>query len=418
MRPLEHDHPLHSWFWPAVHGGDPFWNIWYSEPNCRYWLSQVRIPAGATLRLRGRFPHARYASLQTYTTEQRSIDTLTDHEWRPQHGHTNPFLPAARRDAEDRGFAVDVVALPPPAQAGDRLPNTVYAGPADAEYHTLCYRVYLPDDGRDVTGGVGIPEPELHLPDGRIVTGDDAREILALGPGHKYRLRTPFPNLADYLAVRDQPGRPLGFPAENPPRWQVFVGYPQPASDYTGEQPSRQNAGGFNDNRDTRYVYTHVNRLHGQVLVLRGRMPIAPRTRGGEAVAESGAQVRYWSLTQNESFYTQRGTGVICDEDVPVDEHGYFTIVTCTTTDRPANATAENGVAFLPWPQNGDGAGDFDYGTLVLRNLVPAPDFAQAIGRIDWIGEEQAVMGDHLPRGRYMSTEEFEKLGADPTSGW
>ncbi|WP_018158199.1 hypothetical protein [Demetria terragena] len=414
---IAHDHPLHSWFWPAVHGGDPFWNIWYSEPNCRYWLSQVQIPQGATLRLTARFPHARYASYQTYTPQQRSIDMLTDHEWTPAPGADNPYRAGADRAADERNYTIDVVAEPVPTEPSDRRPDTLYAGSAaDLDYQTICYRVYLPDDGRDVTGGVGIPEPELHLADGRVLVGDEAREVLALGPGHKYRLRTPFPSLTDYLAVRDQEAAPLGFPATNPLHWQLFIGYPQPASDYTGESvPEPKDAGGFNDNRDTRYVYAHVSRMHGEVLVLRGKMPTTASAPNGETRMPGDVQTRYWSITQNESFYTQRGTGVLCDQDVPVDENGWFTIVTSTTTDRPRNATAENGVAFLPWPQNGDGAGDFDYGLLVLRNLVPNPDFAEAVGQIPWVGDEKATMGDYLPTATYMSRQEFEALDQDVT---
>ena len=34
---------------------------------------------------------------------------------------------------------------------------------------SLLYRIYLPDNGRDLTGGVGLPDPELHLADGQVL---------------------------------------------------------------------------------------------------------------------------------------------------------------------------------------------------------------------------------------------------------
>ncbi|MFJ7630069.1 hypothetical protein ACIQZN_26615 [Streptomyces sp. NPDC097595] len=154
----------------------------------------------------------------------------------------------------------------------------------------------------------------------------------------------------------------LGFPAQNPPERQPFAGYPQPVCDYTGEEPPQEAGGGFSDNRDTRYVYAHAGRVHGQVLVLRGLLPSAPRTRNGERTLAAGQQVRYWSIT--------------------------------------------------------DGAGDFDYATLLIRNVVPDQGLDQAVGRVTRIDEESDVMGDFLPHGRYMSTAEFEKPGERPQLDW
>ena len=38
----------------------------------------------------------------------------------------------------------------------------------------IVYRVYVPDKGRDLTGGVGLPEAELQLADGTVLSGADA----------------------------------------------------------------------------------------------------------------------------------------------------------------------------------------------------------------------------------------------------
>lgn len=61
----EPDRPLYSWLWFAIGGADPYWNSLFLEPNCHYWLAQIKIPDRAVLRLRGGYPHARYASLQS-----------------------------------------------------------------------------------------------------------------------------------------------------------------------------------------------------------------------------------------------------------------------------------------------------------------------------------------------------------------
>ena len=48
---------------------------------------------------------------------------------------------------------------------------------------------------------------------------------------------------------------------------------------------------------------------------------------------------------------------------------------------------------------------------LIIRNMLPAPDFAQAIQRIEKSGTEAQVMGDYFPHGTYTSKADFEKLG-------
>jgi hypothetical protein len=79
--------------------------------------------------------------------------------------------------------------------------------------------------------------------------------------------------------------------------------------------------------------------------------------------------------------------------------------------DRPANARAECGVAWLDWGERGDGAGNPDYGFLIMRNMLVSPDFAQAIQRVPKPGEEQAAMGPYFPRSEYTSRAAFEARG-------
>jgi hypothetical protein len=92
------------------------------------------------------------------------------------------------------------------------------------------------------------------------------------------------------------------------------------------------------------------------------------------------------------------------DEDVPVDDDGTYTIVVSRPDARPANATAECGVAWLPADPSGDTV-------LAYRHMLPDVSFRQAIQNIR-PGTEEQTMGDYYPRGTYYDTAAgFERLG-------
>jgi hypothetical protein len=122
-------------------------------------------------------------------------------------------------------------------------------------------------------------------------------------------------------------------------------------------------------------------------------------------------QMRYWSLCQNESIATTRGAGCLFDEQVPLDEDRWYTIVTSRREDRPDNARKSCGVGFIPWSKNGDGEGHLDDGLLLLRNMLPSSGFHRAVQNTAVPGDEEQVMGDYLPQTEYTSTDEFENRG-------
>jgi hypothetical protein len=213
-------------------------------------------------------------------------------------------------------------------------------------------------------------------------------------------------------------------PAYDPARWERFfnLNYASLAVISDCSQAGRsarlaqgaESQGGFYSNRDNAYVYAHLSRKFGPLFVVRGRMPSVPRTFDGEAVMGSG-QLRFWSLCQNESRVTTRTVDCLADRQVPLSAPGRdFTIVMSRAADRPANASVRCGVAWLDWGLRGDAAGRADYGLLVIRNMLPAAGFKEAIQNVAKPGGEEAVMGPYFPRGAYLSRAAFEKQGCDP----
>ena len=380
----------------------------FPEESATYWLARFRLPPGGKLQLRGRFAHARYQSLNAYS-DGVPTDALPDFRTLPDSGSSNPFLAGHRRDRPRRSYAVEVVNEPPPASG--RRPNTLYARPERPDSPIeLLYRVYEPDRGRDLTGSTGLPAPSESC--GAINDPDRSIPVQTV-PAASWRAATSAPGCD-----------PATNPAYDPVRWERFFNleYATEAvvTDCTAagmELRRREPApekGGFYSNRDNAYIYAHLSRRFGPVLVLRAKLPTVPRTLEGQR-RMGGRQLRFWSLCTGESRVTTRTPDCLADRQVPLTFARDYTVVVSRAADRPRNARPRCGVGWLDWGERGDAAGRPDYGLLIMRNMLPAPSFAQAIQRVPAPGAERDVMGPYFPGSSYSSKSSFESLGCFAT---
>ena len=173
--------PLATCFWegpismrrPSTRGFDGrYFN--FPEESATYWMSRFTLPEGSRLVLRGRYPHARYISLNSYS-DAAPTDTLSDVAIEADPGSTNPFVRGSRRDLRKRSWQVTVLDEAAPAA---REPNTLYARPAATDLGAaieVFYRVYEPDRGFNrFLGGAALPRAELHLAGGDVLAGEEA----------------------------------------------------------------------------------------------------------------------------------------------------------------------------------------------------------------------------------------------------
>jgi hypothetical protein len=392
-------------------------NFNFPEESATYWLARFNLPSGTKLVLKGQYAHGRYESLNAYT-DGAPTDALSDFETRPDPGSTNPFIAGDRRDLPNRSYSATVLDASPPADPGARSPNTLYAHPDAGKPIELLYRVYEPDRGLDLAGGTGLPHPELVHADGT-VSRDDAACQEINDPDRSIPVQTtPAPEWQ--AAVRTPGCDPDTNPAYNPTRWERFfsLDYASLAviSDCTeqGRAARRgmavQPKGGLYSNRDNAYVYAHLSRRFGPLLVVRAKLPTVPATYDGEKTMGSG-QLRFWSLCTGESRVTTRTPGCISDRQLPIDRDRMYTVVVSRAADRPANATRGCGVGWVDWGLRGDAAGRPDYGLLIMRNMLPATSFAQAIQNVQKPGTEPQVMGGYFPSSAYSSKSQFEGRG-------
>jgi hypothetical protein len=125
------------------------------------------------------------------------------------------------------------------------------------------------------------------------------------------------------------------------------------------------------------------------------------------------SEVRFWSFCTGSNTIDPPmpypTTDCIADFEIPLDADGAYTVVVSQPEDQPANATAENGIAWL------QGA-DPDLPDIVgLRHMLPSDDF---FGQSVWevpeltVGAAEEIMGPYYPKITYCDTATFEEGGA------
>ena len=375
------------------------------DKSAVYWLGAYQAVPGTRIRITGEFPHSRYMSFNLYDVAARSIDSLPDVEIQPDSESMNPFLPGANRDATERRYTVYIDFGSPPATPA---PNTLYAGTSQAGQPnvngTFWYRVYVPDQGLDDMGGVGLPRAFVeHDPNGPTLPPLDCTS-----------LEEPNSSAVNEAIAQAStpdvviPGLSAQFPGRKPPAWRRFVNLATSLRDYFMDNPEGDEIGqgrvpqppqspGIFDNHDIAYVYAPTSQGYGDLLVLHGRAPTFADTVAGAATMPSGTQVRYFSFCEYEPA-TQRMIDCLRDDEILTDQDGFFTIVVSAPAHRPATATKPCGVNWLAW-------GPAKHGLLIYRQMLADASFTEAIQQILLRDTEEATMGDYWPAGTYLPDE-------------
>jgi hypothetical protein len=375
-------------------------NVLFPDQSAQYWSASYQAVAGTRIRIDGIFPYSRYTSWNVYDPLLRPFAKLSDYQLVPDPGSANPFLPGASRTTpvSQRHYTLFITFSP-----GDHPgPNTIYVNPAQHPAGVFTFRVYVPDAGRDITGGAGLPQ----------VTWEPTSRAGLPAPASPCRaLEKPASSTATsgYATLGGPAGGP-GYPGRNPPGWRKFVNICQSGADLLTDNaagdklpPAGQSpcgafgSGGFLSNIDNAYVYAFTSRGFGPLVVFRATAPTFARTYPDAPVMPSQAQVRYWSFCQNDPL-DQRYVACKRDDQVAVDRSGDYTIVVSQPSAWPAAAARRCGgtATWIPWGPQPDGA-------MIYRQMLPAPAFTQAIQNVAH-GSEQRQMGPYYPAGHYFSS--------------
>ncbi len=354
-------------------------NAAYPDTSANYWTHPYTATPGTELVIHGTYPKSRYFSFHAYQPSVVPIDSIYDSQIAPDPGSANPFIgKVAKKKSQD--YTVTVLFTAKPA---DPPPNTIYAGVqqiagAPNPGGLLMFRTYVPNDPTQPQGSVPYPTVTWQTTGGTVLTSEAACST----------------NLPSTNGIIAEELNSLSFPIQVPTSGVPAV--PTWAKAYSNSDY------GFFGNQQNAYLTSTISRADGDLVVVHAEAPTFPNTTKGQP-AYTPSQLRYWSLCEN-SVDTQV---ISCDPDYQSNERGgYYTYVISDPSDRPANAIAKDGVAWLPW-----GATDPE-GVMILRNMVASPSFPSAVQDITQTGPTpQQVMGPYYPTAAYCTTALFESGG-------
>lgn len=457
------------------------------DPNVTYlYLGTPLAPFGSKLVIEGEFPHARFFTMQIAPPlngveyyAQRTFGTaeigFVDADIEPLPGNVNPFRVGANRNATNRKYRVefdlaigDPVSLngnahknPYRQQSNKRtgammvyqgplgkktILNTPIEGGGDWDLGALWVRIYAPDPGKDALGGVPLPKAWFELPS-----------------GEKYFIGSDFTNLLKRANATikaretdDVPNKNFGPTVGWFKSWGIVRsilngvaqvnGWSRADSTqrirdidlgWTGRGEFQPAPGNYEPHATTNNYATYLGRTmtvqKGKIAILTGKLPTFPDTRKGANTMAKG-QVRYWSIGGYDNYYLSPLPGaainMVADDQIVLDNQRNYTIVYSRPEDRPANATAANGVTWINWGPTSELG-------LMMRWVTVEPEwtFEKAPNeknltwaKTDWAGSaydstliginsQKAWMACYLPRVAYLTRAEFEALGANFNAG-
>jgi hypothetical protein len=405
--------------WPVEVAVDAL-NVAYPETNASYFVMPYMLAPDQSLILTGTYPFDRFSSLVTYFglgQPGRDIEVLgwlRDSEIVPNPGSVNPALDAeAPSDPLQRQWEVTVngtipvdPAFPRRHRDAGRLRtaltewvqrragtaeegNVIPAHPeGEDQLGIVVLRVYVPVDAADHSGGVGLPALAIEEADGT------RRPLAACTPEEEQVWTEAIRQMVlGNIVAADR--LPLPSSADAAPAW-VESSVP-----------------GLAPNPDNRYLMTPLVWQPGRIVVVRGQAPTFPDTNAGESVTLP-EQLRFWSfctgsndVTPPEGYPT---AACVADFEIPVGPDGSYTVVVSQPEDRPANATPEDGVAWL------EGADPSLPDLLLMRHMLPSDEYYDesvwAVPELT-VGAAESVMGPYYPDAVYCDKTVFETGGAD-----
>ncbi|MGA7435354.1 MAG: hypothetical protein WBW44_06985 [Solirubrobacterales bacterium] len=405
--------PTVGCFWTGPFTADnPKTNIAYPGTEITYWGAKFVTPPGSVLTLKGRYPHARYSSFNAYESNGASASSVSDRQIRPDRGSTNPARPGKNRNARNRSFTLTVRGEPAPAKSAR---NTLYAEPSEGSHQDILYRVYVPDKGRNLSGGTGIPKPSLRLADGSVLTGQALCD--QMNSIHDYGTQLLPETLFDVIV--NSPGKD---PATNPAlpafSWAKYINLPNTLARFKSEAEQQatwlanpEPVGTLYNNNDARYMTGAYSFRYGQTLTIHGRAPTTPLTLDGRSRVKSGQMVE-WDICGIQALTTTKTYRCLFDQQIPtVGRKRKYVVSVTKRENRPWNAKRKCGVAWLRADPDGDGTGRKDAGTLLTRNVLPSPGFNKSIWQVTSPFDAREKMSGFYPRGKYMSKKAFQSHG-------
>jgi hypothetical protein len=326
--------PLCSW--PVEFAGEGLLNVATPDTETTYWFMPLDTRLFKSVTFQGTYPNARAFNFTSYTDTGVFINTLADEQIKPDAGSTNPFMTP---DASgSHSYTVTI-------SANGSGPNKLDAGGSRLVF--ILYRVIVPNQGLDKTGGTGLPAVTLAARVGgslRLRPCPFANAQAALGNTIPILIASGFSQGASFLqaivAAANQKNAMQGACGASRASASAAVPF--------GPAPGLE----FYPNPPTTYLQTsNLCFQPGRILVLRGKALDYPNTYLGGSIFQPAfdgqVEARYWSMCNNDGVFPYPVLGCQADYQTRLDQSQFYTYVVSADPGPPswlpANAT------WLPW---------------------------------------------------------------------
>lgn len=302
--------------------------------NANYYVFPYEVDPDTEIVIKGQFPYSRYMSFTLSGQIDTVIATAPDRALIPDPGSTNPFLPGADWNAENRNYTIRIRSTAPPQGSEHFVPeagnNTFYAGTlkdgTPNRFGLIGFRIYVPSIGYDKTGGVGLP---------KITYCAARKDFINKSISLTIDKITQAENLLNQVNV---------FNKET--SFQRCSDMVERNCDLTWSRISAIATRILQPDLNTVYVISdQIKRDLGKLLFIRWKAPTFPDTYHNIGIL-GNEEMRYWSM----SFITRVGLlGLysLSDFQTIIDRKGYVNLVISFGAPRPSTVTPENGFSWI-----------------------------------------------------------------------
>lgn len=364
--------------------------------NANYYVFPYEVDPDTEIVIKGQFPYVRYMSFTLIGQVDTIIATAPDQALIPDPGSTNPFLPGADWNADNRNYTIKICPTAPPQGSQHFVPeagnNTFYAGTlkdgSPNKFGLIGLRIYVPSLGYDKTGGVGLPKITYCSAKNNCrktnISGALEKNVLPenpLNPANVFNKETLFQRCSDTVGQNcDLTWSRLGV---------IATRILQP-------------------DLNTVYIISdQIKRDSCKLLFIRWKAPTFPDTYHNIGIL-GNEDMRYWSM----SFVTRvglLGLYTLGDFQTIIDKKGYVNLVISFGAPRPPHVTPENGFNWID-------ASELPLVplTLLYRNNQVSQGFPYSARNIPE-GEivPPEVMGEYYPCGKYVKPLYFNSCCFD-----
>lgn len=382
--------PYCSW-WVVV--DNKTLNIAFPDASATYWMTPFLAEEGTDLVIEGEYGDMRYMSLAVYDQAFNFFEYSTDGELCPTEDPTRCF-----------GSYITDYQIDP--EAGDVNPFQVVGAPENR------YKVTITTAPENISGNV---LPSLITKSGCLPGQScNSEEVVDTVQAHSGIMPPPC-----NFSSTDTTCSKLLQPTSPPTDIQSSV----------VSNPDNAYIPALYDARDQ--ILPVSLQVPGKVFLIRGKLPITPMGTSPVPWPDSSFDMRYWSICSAVYFlpYPTVESEDACIADLDInrsDEAGnpdplgeYYTIVLSTAEARPVygehNTKEQEDSEYEKRGLNWLEATNFSRGLVILRNMLPSPEFEHAGQNVTRDGSWASafkVMGDYYPVVTVDCTKShFEKLG-------